>query len=74
MLEIAWFATRLFMKGKLLRDPVHFVKLIIFGTTIGLILFLSLARIQASLGIVVIVSSLLTGMIMPYLFHDFKMK
>ena len=74
MLEIAWYATKLFMKGKLLRDSVHFIKLIIFGTTIGLILFLSLARIQTPLGVTVIVSSLLTGMVMPYLFHDFKMK
>jgi hypothetical protein len=74
MLEIAWFATKLFMKGKLLRDPVHFIKLIIFGTTIGLILFLSLAQIQVPLGVAVIVSSLLTGIVMPYLFYDFKMK
>jgi hypothetical protein len=74
MLEIAWFATKLFMKGKLLRDPVHFIKLIIFGTAIGLILFLSLAQIQIPLGVAVIVSSLLTGIVMPYLFYDFKMK
>ncbi len=74
MLEIAWFATRLFMKGKLLRDPVQFIKLIFFGTAVGLTLFLSLAQMQTPLGITVVVSSLLTGMVMPYLFHDFKMK
>ncbi len=74
MLEIAWFATRLFMKGKLLRDPVQFIKLIFFGTAVGLTLFLSLAQMQTPLGITVVISSLLTGMVMPYLFHDFKMK
>jgi hypothetical protein len=74
MLEIAWFATRLFFQGKLLRDPVDFIKNIVFGTVIGLTLFLSLARAEIALGIAVIISSLVTGIIMPYLFRDFKMK
>ncbi|BDA71442.1 hypothetical protein RIVM261_003360 [Rivularia sp. IAM M-261] len=74
MLEIAWFATRLFLKGKLLRDPVNFIKQVVFGTVIGLLLFLSLAQVQIPLGITVIVSSLLTGILMPYLFKNFKMK
>jgi hypothetical protein len=74
MLEIAWFATRLFVKGKLLRDPVNFIKQVIFGTVIGLFLFLSLAQVQIPLGMAVVVSSLLTGITMPFLFKDFKMK
>lgn len=74
MLEIAWFATRLFLKGKLLRDPVNFIKQVVIGTVLGLLLFLSLAQVQIPLGITVIVSSLLTGIIMPYLFKNFKMK
>ncbi|MBF2065928.1 MAG: hypothetical protein IGS39_16135 [Calothrix sp. C42_A2020_038] len=74
MLEIAWFATRLFLKGKLLRDPVHFIRQVFFGTLIGLVLFLSLAQVEIPLGVTVVVSSLLTGVLMPYLFRDFKMK
>jgi hypothetical protein len=74
MLEIAWFATRLFFKGKLLRDPVNFVKLVVIGTAFGLGIFLSLNQIGTPLGLNVITSSLLIGMIMPYLFRDFKMK
>ncbi|NJL63223.1 MAG: hypothetical protein HC903_17095 [Methylacidiphilales bacterium] len=74
MLEIAWFATRLFFQGKLLRDPVDFIKKIVFGTVIGLTLFLSLARTEIPLGIAVVSSSLVTGIVMPYLFRDFKMK
>ena len=74
MLEIAWFATRLFFQGKLLRNPVDFIKKIVFGTGIGLTLFLTIARAEISLGIAVITSSLVTGMVMPYLFRDFKMK
>jgi hypothetical protein len=74
MLQIAWFATRLFFKGKLLRDPMNFVKLLLIGTTTGLGLFLSLNQIGTPLGLNVMTSSLLIGMMMPYLFRDFKMK
>jgi hypothetical protein len=74
MLEIAWFATKLFLKGKLLRDPVQFVRKVFLGTATGLIIFLSLAQIQIPLGIVVVISSLLIGIVMPILFRDFKMK
>jgi hypothetical protein len=74
MLQIAWFATRLFFKGKLLRDPVSFVKLIVLATVFGLIFFLSLDQFGTPLGLNVMTSSLLIGMIMPYLFRDFKMK
>ena len=74
MLEIAWFATRLFVKGKLLRDPLNFVRQIVFGTIVGLSFFLAIAQIDIPLGISVTAVSLLTGMMMPFLFRDFKMK
>lgn len=74
MLEIAWFATRLFLKGQLLRDPAIFVRQIVFGTTVGLTFFLAIAQMDIPLGISVTTVSLLTGLIMPFLFRDFKMK
>ncbi|AFY99572.1 hypothetical protein [Calothrix sp. PCC 6303] len=74
MLQIAWFATRLFFKGRLLRDPMNFVKLVVIGTISGLGIFLSLNQLGTPLGLNVTTSSLLIGMIMPYIFRDFKMK
>ncbi len=74
MLEIAWFATRLFLKGKLLRDPLIFIRQIVFGTILGLTCFLAIAQMDIPLGISVTIVSLLTGMMMPFLFRDFKMK
>ncbi|MBW4684723.1 MAG: hypothetical protein KME40_06390 [Komarekiella atlantica HA4396-MV6] len=74
MLEIGWFSAKLFFKGKLLRDPIYFVQQTAIGVSIGFLLFVLLAQTEIPFWFPVVVSSLVTGMIMPFLLKDFKMK
>jgi hypothetical protein len=74
MFEMGWFSVKLFLKGKLIRDPVYFIRQTTIGTIIGLFLLVSIAQVNVPLWLPIIVSSLLTGAIMPFLLKDFKMK
>ena len=74
MFEMGWFSVKLFIKGKLIRDPVYFIRQTTIGTAIGLLLLVSIAQVNVPLWLPIIVSSLLTGAIMPFLLKDFKMK
>ncbi|MEI1378234.1 hypothetical protein PQG02_09700 [Nostoc sp. UHCC 0926] len=74
MLEIGWFSVKLFLKGKLLRDPVFFVKQTTIGIAVGFLLLVLLAQAPIPFYFPIILSSLVTGMIMPFLLKDFKMK
>ncbi|MEH2241876.1 hypothetical protein [Nostoc sp.] len=74
MFEIGWFSVKLFLKGKLLRDPIFFVKRTTIGIAVGFLLLVLLAQAPIPLYFPIILSSLVTGMIMPYLLKDFKMK
>ncbi len=74
MLEMGWFSLKLFIKGKLIREPVYFIRQTTIGITIGLLMLVSIAQANISLWLAIIVSSLLTGAIMPFLLKDLKMK
>ena len=74
MLELVWFSTKLFFKGRLIRDPMYFVRQIGIGITIGLLLFITLTQTEQIFWLSVVITSLVTGAIMPYLLKDFKMK
>ena len=74
MFEMGWFSVKLFLKGKLIRDPVYFIRQTTIGIVIGLLLLVSIAQVNVPLWLPIIVSSLLTGAIMPFLLKDFKMK
>jgi hypothetical protein len=74
MFEMGWFSVKLFLKGKLIRDPVYFIRQTTIGTVIGLLLLVSIAQVNVPLWLPIIISSLLTGAIMPFLLKDFKMK
>ncbi|MEH1893664.1 MAG: hypothetical protein V7K92_31045 [Nostoc sp.] len=74
MLEIGWFSVKLFLKGKLLRDPIFFVKQTTIGIVVGFLLLVLLAQAPIPFYFPIILSSLVTGMIMPFLLKDFKMK
>ncbi|MBC6431873.1 hypothetical protein FM036_14200 [Nostoc sp. HG1] len=74
MLEIGWFSAKLFFKGKLLRDPVYFVKQTTIGIAVGFLLLVLLAQAPIPFYLPIILSSFVTGMIMPFLFKDFKTK
>ncbi|MEH2217880.1 MAG: hypothetical protein V7K72_12365 [Nostoc sp.] len=74
MLELGWFSAKLFFKGKLLRDPVYFVKQTTIGIAVGFLLLVLLAQAPIPFYLPIILSSFVTGMIMPFLFKDFKTK
>lgn len=74
MFEIGWFSAKLFFKGKLLRDPIQFVRQTAIGVAIGSLLLVSLAQTEIPFWFTIVVSSLVTGAAMPFLLKDFKMK
>ncbi|BCL34820.1 hypothetical protein [Nostoc sp. MS1] len=74
MLELGWYSVKLFFKGKLIRDPLHFLQQTLIGITVGLLIFVLLAQAAIPLCIPVTLSSLVTGLMMPFLLKDFKMK
>ncbi|MBN4002268.1 hypothetical protein [Nostoc sp. LPT] len=74
MLEIGWFSAKLFFKGKLLRDPMYFVQRTTIATVVGSLLLVLFAQIDIPFYLPIILSSLVTGLIMPFLLKDFKMK
>ncbi|MBG1240661.1 hypothetical protein [Nostoc sp. NZL] len=74
MLELGWLSAKLFFKGKLIRNPIFFVKQTTIGIAVGFLLLVLLAQAPIPFYLPIILSSLVTGMIMPFLFKDFKMK
>ncbi|BAY13789.1 hypothetical protein [Calothrix sp. NIES-2098] len=74
MFEIGLLTAKLFFKGKLLRDPIDFFRQIAIGIGVGLLILVSLAETAIPFWIPVVISSLVTGAVMPFLLKDFKMK
>ncbi|MBE9005959.1 hypothetical protein IQ259_13095 [Fortiea sp. LEGE XX443] len=74
MIELGWFSAKLFFQGKLLRDPMYFVRQTAIGVSVGLLLLIAISQAEIPLCIPITVSSLFTGMLMPFLLKDFKMK
>ncbi|WP_392482604.1 hypothetical protein [Nostoc sp. C110] len=74
MLEIGWLSAKLFFKGKLIRNPIFFLKQTTIGIAVGFSLLVLLAQAPIPFYLPIILSSLVTGMIMPFLFKDFKTK
>jgi uncharacterized protein (UPF0261 family) len=74
MIELGWFSLKLFLKGKLFRDPVHFLRQITIASGVGTLLLVLLAQASLPLCVPITVASLATGAIMPYLLQDFRMK
>ncbi|MEH1765927.1 hypothetical protein [Nostoc sp.] len=74
MLELGWFSAKLFFKGKLLRDPIYFVQKTAIATAIGSLLLVLFAQADIPFCLPITLSSLVTGLIMPFLLKDFKTK
>lgn len=74
MLEVGWFSTKLMLKGKLLRNPGYFFRQSVIGIAIALLLFVGTAKVGLGLWLPIVVSSLATGMMMPFLLKDVKMQ
>ncbi|HLP87752.1 MAG TPA: hypothetical protein VK184_03970 [Nostocaceae cyanobacterium] len=74
MIELGWFSAKLLFKGKLFRDPIYFLRQVVIATTLGTLLLVSLAQATIPLWIPLIASSVIIGVMMPFLLKDFKMK
>lgn len=74
MLQLGWYSAKLFFKGKLLRDPIYFIQQTAIASTIGSLLLVLFAQAEIPFCLPVTLSSLVTGMIMPFLLKDFKTK
>ena len=74
MLRFVWHATRLFLRGKLIRNPRYFYQQLAYGFIIGLSLLVGLDKMEVNLALAVGISSLMTGMLMPFLLKDIKMQ
>ncbi|WP_267384571.1 hypothetical protein [Cyanobacterium sp. uoEpiScrs1] len=74
MLKLVWHSTQLFFKGRLIRNSQYVYKQMVSAFFIGSLLFIGLSKMEISLAFTIMVSSLLTGMLMPFLLKDIKMQ
>ncbi|WP_353930581.1 hypothetical protein WJM97_20310 [Okeanomitos corallinicola TIOX110] len=74
MLELGWFSLKLFLKGKLFRDTGYFLRQTLIACTIGTLLIVLLSLAPMPICIPITVGSLATGLIMPLVLQDFRMK
>ncbi|TAE56489.1 MAG: hypothetical protein EAZ76_08120 [Nostocales cyanobacterium] len=74
MLELGWFSLRLFLKGKLFRDPGYFLRQTAIACSLGTLLIVLLSLAPIPLCIPITVGSLATGLMMPLVLQDFRMK
>lgn len=74
MIELGWFSAKLFVQGKLLRDPLYFIQKTAIAVSLGLLVLIVLAQLAIPFCLPVTVASLTTGIAMPFLLKDFKMK
>ena len=74
MLEVGWFSTKLLFKGKLLQNPWYFTRETALGIMIGFLLIVGLGKFGANLWVTISTAAFLTGLLMPFLLKDVKMK
>ncbi len=74
MFEVAWFSTKLLLKGKLLRNYDYFFRQITIAIALGLLILLVIEKIGANTLLTIILSSLIIGIAMPFLLKDVKLQ
>ncbi len=74
MLDLAWYSTKLLLKGKLLRNPEYFYRQVSLGIISGISLLLVSEAIGINSLLAIIISSLVIGMAMPFLLKDVKLQ
>ena len=72
MFEMFMDSARLFVKGKLFRDKESVYKKAYTGMVIAAFLVIFLAKIGLPLWLAIIIASLVSGGVQPYLFKDLK--
>ena len=73
MLEIAWFSAKLFFKGKLMRDNMHYIRQTSIGIFTVFFILCFLAQTTMPFWVPVVLSSFIGGILMPFLLKDIKM-
>lgn len=63
---------KLFLRGKLFREPKIVARQWLIGFSVAFVVFLVLAKIGLPLWLVVIVTAFGAGLLQPYLFKDLK--
>ncbi len=63
---------RLFLKGRLFRDPRQVLRQWLIGVALTLVAFVVLAKLGLPLWLAVLLVSLGGGAVQPYLFKDLK--
>ncbi|MGK7944408.1 MAG: hypothetical protein AB4058_08055 [Microcystaceae cyanobacterium] len=74
MIEFTWISTKLLLRGKLVRNAGYFYRQLAIGVILGLLLLLGLGITGVNVAIAIAISSLATGMVMPFLLKDLKMQ
>ncbi len=74
MFEVAWFSTKLLLKGKLLRNYDYFFRQITIAIAVGLLILVVIEKLSANTLLTIILSSLIIGMAMPFLLKDVKLQ
>lgn len=63
---------KLFLKGRLFRDPRQVMKMWFIGFIVSLLIVVVLAKLGVPLWLTVAIAALATGALQPYLFKDLK--
>lgn len=63
---------KLFLKGKLFRDPREVLKKWLIGVVVALVAVVVLARVGVPLWLAVTLAGFAAGALQPYLFRDLK--
>ena len=74
MFEVAWFSTKLLLKGKLLRNYDYFFRQITIAIAVGLLILVVIEKLSANTLLTIILSSLIIGIAMPFLLKDVKLQ
>lgn len=72
MWEMFLNSTRLFLKGKLFRDPAAVLRQWLIGLLATLVVLVLLAKLGLPLWLAVVVATLGGGALQPWLFKDLK--
>lgn len=63
---------KLFLKGKLFREPLSVLRQWLIGFVVALVVLVALAKLGVPLWLSVAVTALLTGVLQPFLFKNLK--
>ncbi len=74
MFEVAWFSTKLLLKGKLLRNYDYFLRQITIAIAVGLLILVVIEKLSSNTLLTIILSSLIIGMAMPFMLKDVKLQ